>query len=67
MATSKKDASKASELLRNPKTRTPVKSVAGSVAVPRGGRRGPRERRTRSSGSAPSHSMWRFCQSIPGD
>jgi len=30
MATSKKDASKASELLRNPKTPKSVKSVAGS-------------------------------------
>ena len=30
MATSKKDASKASELLRNPKTPKAVKSVAGS-------------------------------------
>ena len=30
MATSKKDASKASDLLRNPKTLKSVKSVAGS-------------------------------------
>ncbi|MDA8114016.1 MAG: hypothetical protein M0Z43_04735 [Acidithiobacillus sp.] len=30
MTTSKKDASKASKLLKNPKTPKPVKSVAGS-------------------------------------
>lgn len=40
MATSKKDASKASKLLSNPKTPKNVKSVAGSDLAQAKGKRG---------------------------